>query len=135
LFQPSGSPPVQRARQRTPRHRFLFGIKGGNIIPFSATISTAGEVMVTYGLTRSTRPRLSIATVEGLATLARAERFFALPAKISCGEVPADIGIEFISIRTAHKAKTVSDRGCPNRRLDELYAVLTAVVPPIVPPG
>ena len=112
---------------------FAFGLRGGNVVPFTATISRTGQVTVTQGGKRSRRPRLSVAAVRGLFTLARAERFFALPKEIDCSGVLPDVAAEFVRVRTAGRTRTVTERGSCSRRFEELYAVLAAAVRPPTP--
>jgi hypothetical protein len=114
--------------QRLARASFTFGVGGGNIVPFTATISRRGEVRFAQGDRRSKRAPLSIAAVNRLVALAKAERFDALPASITCAGVLPDVGTEFITVRTATRSKTVRERGGCNRRFEKLYARLNAAI-------
>lgn len=106
------------------RSLFVFGREGGNIRPYSYTISANGQVM---GGLSGAHIQLSSDTLSGLVKLARAEGFFALPNTIVGHGLP-DIAGHFITINTATGAKTVHEHLAHNASFDQLYAVLSAVV-------
>jgi len=119
---------VAASEQQRARASFTFGIEGGNIVPFTAVISRSGRVTFTRGDRRLKRPPLTVAAVNRLLALAKAERFDSLPASIDCAGALPDMGTQFITIRTAARTRTVHQHGGCNRRFDTLYARLYAAV-------
>ena len=117
------------SEQRRAHASFAFGIAGGNIIPFTATISRRGRVIYSRAGERSERPKLTVAAVNRLFALAKAERFYALPAWMDCVALP-DIGTQFITIRTTGRTKTVRQHGSCSRRFEKLYDRLSAAIAP-----
>lgn len=109
-----------------PRILFAFGREGGNIRPLAVTIDDTGLVTTTTGGAMTAHPRLTTDALDGLRTLARAEGFFTLPARIVGHGLP-DAGGRFITIHAGTMAKTVHVRFARNAAFDQLYAVLVAV--------
>jgi hypothetical protein len=64
----------------------------------------------------------------GLAKLARAEGFFAMPAFTACPGINPDIAASFVTVAAAGKTRTVTVHGACRAAFEELYAVLTASV-------
>jgi hypothetical protein len=118
---------VHTQRNAAPQAAFVFGREGGNIRPYSVTISTDGTVTARGPVSTTTR-HLSDPTdvLAGLMKLARAERFFAMPGQIVGHGLP-DVSGRFITIHTASATKTVHVRFVRDAAFDQLYAVLMAV--------
>jgi hypothetical protein len=114
-------------RHVAPQAAFIFGREGGNIRPYTVTILTDGTVTAS-GLAHTAIRHLSDPTdaIAGLMKLARAERFWAMPAQIVGYGLP-DVSGRFISIHTAGGTKTVHVRFVHVATFDQLYAVLLAV--------
>jgi len=98
-----------------------FGRTGGNIIPYTVSVSQAGAVTTSGPVTAP--KAIPVPAVNGLLVLARAERFSTLPARIQCAGVHPDVAGTFVSIA----GRTVISHGACNRQFNELYAVLRAV--------
>jgi hypothetical protein len=100
-----------------------FGRSGGNIAPFTVTISPTGHV-TTGGPVKLARPRLTLTAdaVHGLVELAKTEGFFRMPAATVCRRTLPDFAGSFVAVGS----KRVTVRGSCNRRFSELYAVLAA---------
>ena len=105
---------------------FAFGREGGNIRPLTVTIGTTGTVTMSAAAGGGRPPgQLSPDALDGLLLLAKAERFFALPAHIVGHGLP-DVSSRFISIQTQRGVKTVQVRFVRNAAFEQLYAVLAA---------
>ncbi len=105
---------------------FAFGRDGGNIRPLTVTIGTTGTVTMSAAAGGGRPPgQLSPDALDGLLLLAKAERFFALPAHIVGHGLP-DVSSQFISIQTQRGVKTVQVRFVRNAAFEQLYAVLAA---------
>jgi hypothetical protein len=114
-------------QRRAPQAAFVFGREGGNIRPYTVTILTDGTVTASGPARTATRHLSDPAdAIAGLMKLARAEGFWALPAKIVGHGLP-DVSGRFISIHTAGGTKTVHVRFIQAAAFDQLYAVLLAV--------
>ena len=98
-----------------------FGRTGGNILPFAVSVSQTGAVTTSGPV--SAPKAIPVAAVNGLLTLARAERFAALPRRVACKGVLPDVASLYITIA----GRTVTVHGACNRQFSELYAVLQAV--------
>jgi len=101
--------------------RIVFGLGGGNIVPFRVTIEPAGRVRAS-GSTRPRRYRLSPAKVAALSSLVRHE----LPALRSrqCSGTLPDIGSDFIRAL----GRTVSVHGACEPRFHRLWNTLARAV-------
>jgi hypothetical protein len=117
------------AAKRQSPPTFAFGRSGGNIVPFTVRIgkdgrvTTSGPVHVT-----ATGAPFSVPLRNGLARLAQAEGFFAMPTFISCGGVNPDVAGRFVTVTAGGKSRTVTERGACKPAFEELYAVLSAAV-------
>lgn len=107
---------------------FVFGRAGGNIRPFTVTITANGQITMN-GPVSSTgnRPHLSAAAIKGLLKLARAERFFNLPDQIEGARVLPDVASLFITVTSNGTTKTVRLHGGHSSAFEQLFAVLMAV--------
>jgi hypothetical protein len=106
---------------------FAFGRTGGNIRPFTVRIGKDGR-LTTTGPVAVADPVavLSPALRGGLAKLAQAEGFFAMPALILCNGVNPDVAARFVTISAGGKTRTVTVRGTCRTAFEELYAVIAA---------
>jgi hypothetical protein len=112
-----------QAAQASSTPALTFGRSGGNIAPFTVTISPSGRVTA-HGPVRLARPRLTLTAdaVHGLVDLAKAEGFFRMAATTVCRGTLPDFAASFVTVGS----KRVSVRGSCNRRFTQLYAVLAA---------
>jgi len=102
-----------------------FGRKGGNIAPYSVTIARDGHASATG----SAQPAatVSLDALAGLLTLARAERFFAMPHVVACQGALPDFASFYITITTPGGTRSVTVHGGCNAAFTQLYAVVSAV--------
>lgn len=107
---------------------FSFGRSGGNIAPFTVKIGRDGRVTSKGPVTPApTSTPLSSPLRNGLAKLAKAEGFFAMPTAIRCQGTLPDFASRFVTVSAAGQTRTVSARGGCNAAFEELYAVIAAV--------
>lgn len=78
----------------TAPHRIVFGIGGGNMVPFQVTIEPTGRVQASGGV-RPSRRQLSHAKVASLSQLVR-EAFSAGVKSRLCPGTNPDVGTKFI---------------------------------------
>ncbi len=109
-----------------PASTFVFGREGGNIRPFSVTISATGAITAT-GAAHVTQTRLSADALDGLRTLVKAEGFQTMPALITGTHMMPDIAAEYITITSGTSTKEVRLQSGNNAAFAQLYAVLMAV--------
>ena len=106
---------------------FAFGRTGGNIAPFTVTISSSGAVRVTGPV----EPRVGVvgpAARARLAALVETTRFSSLPLTIRChGELP-DVASNFVTVRRAGVTRTVLVHGDCSSRFSRLYDALARAV-------
>ena len=112
-------------RQAAPT--FAFGRTGGNIVPAKVSIGRDGQVTTT-GAVKTTLPQASLPLRNGLARLARAEGFFAMPTFTTCPGVNPDVASRFVTVTLGGKSRTVTVHGACRAAFEELYAVLSASV-------
>ena len=100
-----------------------FGRSGGNIAPFTVTISPTGRV-TTQGPVKLARPSRTLTpdAVHGLVVLAKTEGFSRMPAATACRGTLPDFAGSFVEVGS----KRVTVRGSCNRRFSQLYAVFAA---------
>jgi hypothetical protein len=110
-----------------PSLAFAFGRQGGSIMPFQVKIFTDGKVSVTGAVHRIEPVTVSQPSLAALRKLARAERFFSMPALTHCPQRVSGLATNYIRIRIGKLDKTVSDYGGCNKGFVELYDVLKAV--------
>jgi len=85
------------SRQTAPS--FAFGRTGGNIVPFTVRIGKDGRVTSSGPVQVTATGPLSLPLRNGLARLARAEGFFALPTSIPCSGINPDVAGRFVTVR------------------------------------
>lgn len=102
--------------------RIVFGLGGGNIVPFQVTIEPTGRVR-SSGFMQPTRHRLTIAKVSSLSRLVRHEFASGLTSRQCPGTNP-DVGSDYI--RAGGRTVTVHGRCEP--RFSRLWQTLAAAV-------
>ena len=103
--------------------RFAFGREGGNIIPFTVTIATAGQVRVT-GYVHTGRMKLTSAQLASLTLLAKQVRFTTLPALTMCSNTLPDVATTFVRVG----ARTVRVHGDCVARVARLWNAMRVAV-------
>jgi hypothetical protein len=111
----------------TTQTSFAFGRTGGNIAPFTITIARDGSVTTT-GPARPLKQRLTSRALTRLSTLTQTQHFFSLRRQISCPGTLPDYAFRFVTVRTAHAARTVLVRGDCSPAFDKLYKALSTAV-------
>ena len=120
-----------QAPARAPGAVFVVGRRGDNLRPLAVTVYDNGTVTgfytrsVTGGVQGHPTGRLSLDTLAGLRTLARAEGFARLPAQI--GHPTALQAARFITLTTNARTTTVLAWTSGRAAFNELYAVLLSV--------
>lgn len=114
----SGAAPAQH-------DTFAFGRTGGNIRPYTVTISVRG-VVTAKGPVRHARRKVPAAALRRLERLAAATRFFSLPKLTLCpGSLP-DFASSFVTVKAAAHHRRVVVRGSCSPRFAKLYRALAA---------
>ena len=110
--------------QASSRPTIAFGRSGGNIQPFTVTISPSGRLSA-QGPVKLSRPSVTISSdaVRGALALAKAEGFFRMRRTTACPGTLPDFASSFVTVGV----RKVSVRGGCRRSFSELYAVLAAV--------
>jgi hypothetical protein len=82
-----------------------------------------------HGAVQQANPNLTVSAdvLRGLARLAQAEGFFAMPRLIPCPRGLPDIASLFVTVKRSSGTKTVTVHGSCKARFNEVYAVLSAV--------
>lgn len=111
----------------TGRAVFSFGIQGGNIRPWSVTLSDDGSITATGSIKHVQKLADPTDTLNGLLKLADAENFFALPKNVRCPGVLPDVAAQWITIKANGDTKQVMVHGACNAAFSQVYAVLMAV--------
>jgi hypothetical protein len=106
----------------TAPHRIVFGVSGGNIVPFQVTIEPTGRVRSSRG-TQPTRRRLSHAEVVLLSRLVREDFAAGLKSRLCAGTNP-DVGSDFIHAY----GRTVRVHGNCEPRFQRLWRTLAQAV-------
>jgi hypothetical protein len=106
---------------------FSFGIQGGNIRPWSVTISDDGSLTATGSIKHVQKLADPKDTLNGLLKLADAENFFGLPKNVRCPGVLPDVAAQWITIKANGDTKSVTVHGGCNAAFRQVYAVLVAV--------
>jgi hypothetical protein len=106
---------------------FAFGRKGGTILPFEVKIFSDGRVSVKGAVRRIERVTVSPEGLAALRKLAKAERFFSMPAILRCPEPIAGLATNYIRVRSGNLDKTVAVYGGCNKRFVEFFVVLQAI--------
>jgi hypothetical protein len=106
---------------------FVFGRRGGTIMPFQVQIFGDGRVSVTGAVHRTENVTVSPEAIQAVRTLAKAQRFFSMPAFTRCPGVVGGLATNYIRIRIGRLDKTVAAYGRCNKRFAGLFEVLQAV--------
>lgn len=102
---------------------FAFGRTGGNIIPFTVTISAGGRVQAS-GPVQAGRTTLTKAQLATLVLVASQVRFSALPAATMCTGTLPDVATSFVRVGT----HTVRVHGDCVARFTRMWIALGAAV-------
>ena len=100
---------------------------GGNIAPFTVTISSSGAVSVT-GPVKPKVATVGPAARARLTGLVGTTRFAALPPTIRCSGALPDFASTFVTVRRAGTADTVLVHGDCSRGFATLYDALARAV-------
>ena len=103
---------------------YVFGQRGGNILPFEVTIAGDGAISATRIKARTTRLSNPQDTLNGLAKLADAEGFTTLPPTVRCTGTLPDIASRYITVTTRSSSYTVQVHGGCNAAFNEFFATL-----------
>ena len=98
--------------------RIVFGLGGGNIVPFQVTIEPTGRVRAAGGVLDVRRKRLSQAKVASLSSLVR-NQLPGLRSRQCAGTLP-DVGSDFVRAL----GRTVSVHGSCEPRFHRLWNTL-----------
>jgi hypothetical protein len=104
---------------------YSFGRVGGNIQPFTVRVAADGTVTST-GPVEPTRTEVSAATRALIARVVTAQRFFALPARITCQDTLPDFAGNTVTVVAGGRKHTVVMRGACNTRFKRVYNALAA---------
>jgi len=102
---------------------YSFGREGGNIRPFSVTISSSGTVHV-VGPVNVGRRKLTSAQLAAIGKVVTSAGFGKLPATTLCPRTLPDIAATFVSVGS----KTVRVHGNCLARYAKVWNALTAAV-------
>ncbi|MGI8968443.1 MAG: hypothetical protein ACR2GA_04990 [Chloroflexota bacterium] len=105
---------------------YTFGIKGGNIRPWQATINADGSITGSDSRVPGTRLAYAPDTLRALRKLQRAEHFGSLKSQVSCSHSLPDIASQFITTYGS-SGRTVTVHGACVGNFEQLYAALYAV--------
>jgi hypothetical protein len=103
-------------------HRIVFGIAGGNMVPFQVTIEPTGRIHAS-GPLEPARRQLSHAKVISLSRLVRADFGAGLKSRLCPGTNP-DVGSQFIHAY----GRIVRVHGSCEPRLQRLWTTLARAV-------
>lgn len=106
---------------------FAFGRTGGNIAPYTITISNTGVVRTSGPV----KPKVTIVGAAARATLAallKKTRFSSLPPTIRCHGTLPDFAANYVTITTGGRAHTVLVYGDCSSRFTVLYNALARSV-------
>jgi hypothetical protein len=106
----------------TKPRRIVFGVGGGNMVPWQVTIEPTGRVRAS-GVMQPKRRRLSRAKVVSLSRLVRADFAAGLKSRLCAGTNP-DIGSDFIRAY----GRTVRVHGSCEPRFHRLWNTLAQAV-------
>jgi hypothetical protein len=102
--------------------RIVFGVGGGNLVPWQVTIEPTGRVRAS-GVMQPKRRRLSRAKVVSLSRLVRADFASGLKSRLCPGANP-DVGFDFIRA----DGRTVTVHGSCEPRFHRLWNTLAQAV-------
>jgi hypothetical protein len=105
------------------QHGFEFGRTGGNIRPFTVTVSKAGVVR-TAGAAPAHIAVVSKHQLAVLAGIASAVRFSTIPAVTACPNTLPDVAAEFIRV----EGRTVRVHGTCLKGFNRLWTALNRAV-------
>lgn len=105
------------------KHGFEFGRTGGNIMPFTVTISATGVVR-TAGAAPKHVAVVSKHQLTVLTGIALAVRFSTIPAVTACPNTLPDIAAQFIRV----EGRTVRVHGACLKRFNRLWTALNRAV-------
>jgi hypothetical protein len=114
---------VPAAASASPQRSFTFGRLGGNIRPYTVTITSTGTVSVS-GAATAGRTKLTGAQLAVLDRAVTEARFGALPPLTNCPGTLPDIASTFIRFG----AKTVRVHGNCVARYTKLFTALAGAV-------
>jgi hypothetical protein len=100
---------------------FAFGRTGGNIRPYTVTVSTTGKVTATEVAPEHVAS-LTKLELANLNRVAYTTQFATLPTFIACPSALPDVAAEFIRVG----ARTVRSHGACNGRFNRLWRALNA---------
>lgn len=106
---------------------FAFGRTGGNIAPYTVTISNFGAVRAS-GPVRLKATAVGIATRATLAGLLRKTRFSSLPANIRCRGTLPDTAAHYVTVTAGGISHTVVVHGNCSNRFTTLFNALARAV-------
>lgn len=106
---------------------YSFGRTGGNIMPFTVSISQTGAVRVT-GPVRVGTQQLGTAARTRLATVLRTQKFAALPPTTRCAGTNPDVAAFFVTVRTGSATRTVLVHGDCSPAFTKVYDAFAAAV-------
>ena len=113
-----------------------FGQTGGNIRPFTVTVTSDGRLHFSGPGWRGRGTKIVPLPVrQGLLRLAQAEGFFSMPTLTRCSGTLPDVASRFIKVSTGSEVRTVVVHGSCNRSFDETYAVFSAAILGASPTG
>lgn len=109
---------------------FRFGVRGGNLRPWSIKLHLGGAIEASGATTTRTTVGDTKNALNALLALADAQGFFAMKANIGClaGAGNPDASGRFLSIHTSAGTKTVKEFGscAATAKYDGLFDVLEA---------
>jgi hypothetical protein len=108
------------------RVSYAFGWTGGNIIPATVRIASDGTVTV-KGPPKPERNHLTTVQLANVWKVIQARRFFSLRS-VNCNSALPDFAVEFITVRTATRTKTVRVHGDCSARFKAIYETLKLAV-------
>lgn len=106
----------------------VFGITGGNIMPYVVTIEANGTIVAKGRTVQNQQLTASGSTLGGLEKLADTEGFWSMPARTNCSGTLPDVASSYITINSTSGSKAVTVHGGCVARFNQLYGVLTNVV-------
>jgi hypothetical protein len=106
---------------------FGFGRTGGNIAPFTVTISSSGAVSA-VGPVRPTATRVAPVTRARLTALVKTTHFDSLPRTTRCRGALPDFASSFVTVKSAGSSRTVLVHGDCSAGFSALYRALAKAV-------
>ncbi len=110
-----------------PATGFQFGQKGGNIRPWTVTITSDGSVAATGINVRDSQLQFAGSALTGLNKLVVAEKLNTFPKTTLCPGVLPDVASRFITFQSAGQNRTVTVHGTCKGAFNQMFAVLYAV--------